>query len=122
MKTRRKAIDCKLVEASKTNPGYFKYLVTIEELDGTIHDVPAYGKDMQDAISRLVWHERVDKITNYKGIMMLFALLILGDISLSTYIAVVRDEPIWIGIGFGMCAIILVIVNYLNNYFKKGIK
>lgn len=54
---RRKAIKCKLVEKS-SNDGYFKYLVTIEEKDGTIHKQPAYGKDMQSALSRLINKER----------------------------------------------------------------
>ena len=33
---KRKAIDCKLIEESKSNPGYFKYMVTIQEIDGSI--------------------------------------------------------------------------------------
>ena len=61
---KRKAIDCKLVRSSTSNPGYFKYEVTIQEKDGTTHVQPAYGKDMQDAISRLVWTERGEKVVN----------------------------------------------------------
>ena len=41
--SRRRAIDCKIISKSKTVPGYCKYLVTICELDGTIHKQPAYG-------------------------------------------------------------------------------
>lgn len=62
VKQRRKAIDCKLIEPSKTSPGYFKYAITIRELDGSIHTVPAYGVDMQDAIRRLLKTERDAKI------------------------------------------------------------
>ena len=50
---RRRAIDCKLIRKSKSNPGYLKYQVTIAEKDGTVHKQPAYGVDMQDALSRL---------------------------------------------------------------------
>ena len=60
--TKRRAIDCKIVEKSKKNPGYLKYMVTIAEMDGTIHKQPAYGKDMQDALSRLINTERTIKI------------------------------------------------------------
>jgi hypothetical protein len=60
---KRKAIDCKLIEASKTSPGYHKYQITIQEKDGTTTNQPAYGKDMQDAISRLIWNERVKTIS-----------------------------------------------------------
>ena len=59
---RRRAIDCKLERRSQSNPGYCKYIVTICEKDGTIHKEPAYGKDMQDALSRLMNIERTVKI------------------------------------------------------------
>ena len=45
---------CKLVRKSKSNKGYFRYDVSIGERDGTITRIPAYGKDMQDALSRVV--------------------------------------------------------------------
>ena len=47
---------------SKSNPGYCKYIVTICEKDGTVHKEPAYGKDMQDAIARLINTERTVRI------------------------------------------------------------
>jgi len=59
---RRRAVNCKLIRKSKDNPGYCKYLVTIAEQDGTYHKEPAYGRDMQDAISRLMWKERTIKV------------------------------------------------------------
>jgi len=60
--TRRRAIKCEIVERSAKNPGYCKYDITIAELDGTVHTQPAYGKDMQDALSRLMNTERTVKI------------------------------------------------------------
>ena len=59
---RRRAIECKIVGKSKKNPGYCKYMITIAELDGTVHSEPAYGTDMQDALSRLMNIERTTKI------------------------------------------------------------
>ena len=59
---RRKAIDCQLIEESKSNPGYFKYMVTIQESDGTINKQPAYGIDMQDAMKRLVRSENAEMV------------------------------------------------------------
>lgn len=59
---RRRAIDCELLEKSKTHKGYCKYMITIAEKDGTIHKQPAYGKDMQDALSRLMNTERTIKV------------------------------------------------------------
>ena len=62
IKKRRKAINCVLVSESKTSPGYFKYKVTIQEINGDVYDVPAYGIDMQDAIKRLLAVEKAEKI------------------------------------------------------------
>jgi len=80
---RRKAIDCKLIEESASNPGYFKYMVTIEDTDGSISQQPAYGVDMQDAIKRLVRSENAEmvvKIVEKKQqffLMALFAFCII---------------------------------------------
>tara|TARA_R110001592_G_scaffold192795_14_gene439843 strand:+ start:6024 stop:6428 length:405 start_codon:yes stop_codon:yes gene_type:complete len=60
--SRRRALSCTFVEKSKNNPGYLKYEVTIGEKDGTINTQPVYGKDMQDALSRLINTERTIKI------------------------------------------------------------
>ena len=59
---RRRALVCKMVRKSTSNPEYFRYEVTVGELDGTITKHPVYGKDMQDAISRLINKERTEKI------------------------------------------------------------
>ena len=59
---KRRAIERKLLKRSATHDGYCKYLVTIGEKDGTTHQQPVYGKDMQDALSRLLWHERTEKV------------------------------------------------------------
>ena len=59
---RRRAVNCKLIRKSKSNRGYCKYEITVSEKDGTYHKEPAYGRDMQDAISRLLWRERTHKI------------------------------------------------------------
>ena len=80
---RRKAIDCQLIEESSTNPGYFKYMITVEEIDGTINKHPAYGVDMQDAIRRLVRTEHADKVVRivekkqHFFLMALFAFCII---------------------------------------------
>ena len=54
---KRRALFCKLIKKSDTHDGYYKYLVTIGEKDGTTYNQPVYGRDMQDAISRLIKKE-----------------------------------------------------------------
>ena len=80
---RRKAIDCQLIEESASNPGYFKYMITVQDVDGTISKHPAYGIDMQDAIKRLVRSEHAEKVVQIVQrkqqffLMALFALCII---------------------------------------------
>ena len=59
---KRKAIQVELRKESKTFEGWLKYEVTIQNTDGTIEMVPAYGKDLQDALSRVVHDEKIIKL------------------------------------------------------------
>ena len=77
---RRRAVDCKLERTSSSNPGYFKYNVTIREKDGTVHTEPCYGKDMQDALSRLINTERTVKVEKKIENNILWILLIWATI------------------------------------------
>lgn len=119
MKSRRKATKAELIRESKDHPGYFKYKVTIEEVDGTVHDVPAYGKDMQDAIERLVWSERIEKVTNKKGIMPMFAVLLLAIVAVSGIIGVINNNPLWVVGGLGIAGVAMAISNHVDNYLHK---
>ena len=119
MKTRRKAIDCTLIRESKDHPGYFKYQVTIQEIDGTTHVVPAYGKDMQDAIERLVWKERIDKISNKRITIISNVVFLLGVIAAAGSIAVTHDEPFWIAVGMGVIAGAVVVTSGISKYINK---
>jgi hypothetical protein len=59
---RKKAIKAEYRKDSESFPEWLKYEVTVLNEDGTIEKVPAYGKDLQDALSRVVHDERVNKI------------------------------------------------------------
>lgn len=59
----RKAIRAELRKESQTFPGYFKYELDVQEEDGTIiKNVPAYGKDLQDALNRTVRKDKIEKV------------------------------------------------------------
>lgn len=118
-KERRKAIDCKLIEASKTSPGYFKYQITIKELDGTINVVPAYGKDMQDAIERLIWTERYESVSKKKATTPIIVVLLLSTIILSGILAYEHDNPVWILGAMGLNVIFGLIAKFTDNYLQK---
>lgn len=118
MKKRRKAIDCKLVAPSKTSPGYFKYEITIQEVDGTVNKVPAYGKDMQDAISRLVWTERVEKISS-KTLFTSLAIAWVAGLVLADIMAAVENKPMWIFVSMGITILLGILILRANRYFDK---
>ena len=118
---RRRALECKFVEKSKNNPGYLKYMVTIGEKDGTKHTQPVYGKDMQDALSRLINKERTVKVerkleTNV-GLIFVLWLLMMG-----TPAALFGGENTpWILVyTFGSIMAIMGVCGLWYNYIRKG--
>lgn len=116
MKQRRKAIDGKMIEESKTSPGYFKYQFTILELDGSKNILPAYGKDMEDALERLVWVERVDK----KSFNVVLISALLTVIIIPSIIAAITNNWLFV-IGSLVLAIIYGIVMVrVDKYFNKN--
>ena len=118
-KERRRAIHCVMVEPSKTSPGYFKYQITIKEKDGSEHIVPAYGKDMQDAIERLIWNERIESVAEKKSTIPIFVGLGLSIVVLAGVLSVENDNPLWILGGLFVVLLSAIGVNRLESYLKK---
>tara|TARA_R110000851_G_scaffold203240_2_gene355102 strand:- start:1994 stop:2365 length:372 start_codon:yes stop_codon:yes gene_type:complete len=120
---KRKAIDCKLIEASKTSPGYHKYQITILEKDGIETTQPAYGKDMQDAISRLIWNERIDKVSKVSKktkveTPILFGIVFLGIIGPAIW-SVMLDTPLISVAGLSIIALVGTSVYWFNHWLSK---
>ena len=119
---RRRALDCRLVEKSKNNPGYLKYMVTIGEKNGETHTQPAYGKDMQDALSRLLQKERLIKVEkNFDkgkgaGWVFLIWIVMMGT---PLYFMDPTDNPFYILYGFLGIGIIIGLVTWYWNYINK---
>ena len=117
---RRRALECKLVEKSKNNPGYLKYMVTIGEKDGTKHTQPVYGKDMQDALSRLINKERTVKVErkleSNTGLIFLswLAFMTIPAIFLGT-----QNTPWMLAYTFGTIIMIMVVAALWYNYINK---
>jgi hypothetical protein len=118
---RRRALECKLVEKSKNNPGYLKYMVTIGEKDGTKHTQPVYGKDMQDALSRLINKERTLKVEKkITGNPFLFFLAWMAVMGWPTLLGDVSDSPLFIVYGFiGVIGLVLA-GSWWYSYVHKG--
>ena len=117
---RRRALDCTFVEKSKNNPGYLKYLVTIGEKDGTKHTQPAYGKDMQDALSRLINKERTVKVErkleSNTGLIFLVWLLCMG----TPAFFVEHHTPWFLVYTMGTLLVLILTATWWYNYIRKG--
>tara|TARA_R110000782_G_scaffold238948_1_gene325313 strand:+ start:515 stop:973 length:459 start_codon:yes stop_codon:yes gene_type:complete len=96
---RRRAIDCTMVESSKINPNYFKYIVTILEKDGKTYKEPAYGRDMQSALSRLIRKEITYKVEN-KINSTWIALLLVVLIGYPAILTSHSNQPLYLVLSF----------------------
>ena len=116
MKSRRKAISAELVRESKDNPGYFRYNIEIQEVDGTRHTVPAYGKDMQDAIARLVWNERAhNKLTS-----VIIGFVIFIPFLTACVLGALTDSPAWVLSGLGFSVVLGILMSVIDKYLSKS--
>lgn len=102
---RRKAIDVKMVRESISNPGYFKYEIKIQNADGSIEVIPTYGKDLQDALNRLVHDEQakpvVDLLNNSKFMWVFIGLGWFAYLCLLALVyAYVISSPLVFIVGF----------------------
>ena len=117
---RRRALEFAFVEKSKNNPGYLKYLVTIGEKDGTKHTQPVYGKDMQDALSRLINQERTVKVErkleSNTGLIFLIWLVLMGVPSFF----VEHHTPWFLVYTMGTLLVLILAATWWYNYIRKG--
>ena len=123
-KTKRKAIRCDLERKSESNPGYYKYNVTIKEKDGTIHKQPAYGTDMQDALSRLINTERTVKIEKKieKNPLIFFLVWMLVMAVPVLWHGDLAYTPWFILYMFITFTAIFAIAGFWQSYLEKGKK
>ena len=59
---KRKVLNVTYRKDSRTFDDWMKYEIEIMNEDGSTEKIPAYGKDLQDALSRVVHDERVEKL------------------------------------------------------------
>ena len=122
-KQTRKALDCRLIGQSDIDSKYFKYEVTIQEADGTVYKAPAFGRDMQDALSRLVWNERTEAVSKFANkrpwmqvvpLLSLFCVLGIFAIQSKTH-----DDPIWILAGLASLGAIVGMSVLWSKHLEK---
>jgi len=116
---RRRAIDCKLIRKSKSNPGYLKYQVTIAEKDGTVHKQPAYGVDMQDALSRLINKERTVKVEKKLTVSWFLAMWLIA-IGLPAILIEINNSPKYLVYPFAGIILLTGVLAWWYHYVNKG--
>lgn len=112
-KPRRMAIQAEWQRDSESAPGFNKYYITIREIDGTEVRVPAYGRDMQDALSRIVKRERTEKLveTTERIPDFVYVLLFLGTLGVGATLSTTADNPLYFAVGAG--ALVVLVGLYL---------
>jgi len=117
---KRRALFCKLLGESKTYKGYYKYLVTIGEKDGTIHKQPVYGRDMQTALNRLINKELTVKVekkleTNTGWVFLTWLLVMVTPAFLTDY-----SSPWFLLYVFGSVVVLASIAVWWYSYVNRG--
>lgn len=119
----RKALDCKLVGQSDIDPKYYRYEVTIQEANGEVYKAPAFGRDMQDALSRLVWTERTQAVSKLAGkrpwLQMLPLLSLFCVLGIFAVQANADNNPMWILAGLASLVVILAVAVVWTKYLDK---
>lgn len=112
-KPRRMAIQAEWQRDSESAPGFNKYFITIREIDGTEVRIPAYGRDMQDALSRIVKRERTEKLveTTERIPDFVYVLLFLGTLGVGATLSTTADNPLYFAVGAG--ALVVLVGLYL---------
>lgn len=108
---KRKAVRAELRKESQQFPGYFKYELDIQEEDGSItKDIPAYGKDLQDALQRTVRHDKIEKAEKVFENLPHWVLIIIFTIYMTavsiTSVQLDKTWPIFAGMGFLMALVL----------------
>ena len=118
---RQKVLKVEARKQSSTFPKWMKYEVTLLNEDGTTELIPAYGKDLQDALSRVVHDDKVDKIepTIRRIPSAVWVGLWFGYIAALSIYSFTLPEG-WNATIFllGIASITLT-VGYISNWFRK---
>ena len=94
---------------SETFPKWMKYEIEILNEDGTTELIPAYGKDLQDALSRVVREKKIRKVEQTTERIPMAVWLMLWFIYMGVLvIGYYQTQNQWVFTG-GMFGIVAVI-------------
>jgi hypothetical protein len=110
-----KVIKVDYRKESESFPDWMKYEVTLLNEDGSEELIPAYGKDLQHALSRVVKGRRVEVIKHKteKIPMEVWVLLVLMYSTVTSILATSNNNPLWVVLGLAGLGIMLYAVRLL---------
>ena len=114
---KRKVLNVSYRKDSNTFEDWMKYEIEILNEDGSTEKIPAYGKDLQDALSRVVHDSKVEKIQRKTERIpdVVWVILWFGYIfALSQY--AMSLPKMWASITF---SIGLLAITFTVGWFKK---
>ena len=118
---KRKVIEVKHRKGSDSFPEWMKYEITLLNEDGSTEIIPAYGKDLQDALSRVVHDQKAAKLERKTKRIpsIVWVGLWFGYVSaLWQYSVTLPREWTAISFSIGMVAITFT-VGYVSSWFQK---
>ena len=120
---KKKVINVTYRKDSETFPNWMKYEVTLLNEDGTQETIPAYGKDLQDALSRVVHDDRVVQVSKVvsKIPIAVWVFTWLVAMTTSTILIMEHQEEFgdWVGLVY-ITAMMLITFTTLSisNWFN----
>jgi len=115
---KQKVIDVHYRKDSNQFPDWMKYEVTLLNEDGSEEKIPAYGKDLQDSLSR-VNHDKKVEIVEKKfqktppWVWLVTWLSYMGSISA---LAVEYSSPLILSVGLAVAAAVGI---YMQWWFRN---
>ncbi len=121
--SKRKVINVTYRKDSQTFPDWMKYEIELINEDGTTELIPAYGKDLQDALSRVVHDEKVEVVSKVvsKVPTFIWPLIWLGVMVLNTVYLVENQKLFGDWVGFVYIATMVLISGVsisISNWFN----
>src|SRR5210317_1767961 len=115
---KQKVINVTYRKDSETFPKWMKYEIEILNEDGTTELIPAYGKDLQDALQRVVREKKIRKVEQTTeripmAVWLMLWFMYMGILIIGYY----ETTNHWIFLG-GIIGIIAVIGS-LNWWSRK---
>ena len=120
---KKKAIHAELGKGVELFDGWLTYEVTVQYEDGKTEKIPAYGKDLQDALRRVVHDEKVmkvkpivDRIPPVAWVLSWFIVIGIHTAQVQRYQAMLQD---WAGVVYvtGIIGLTVTVLS-IRNWFK----